>query len=372
MNLNPLSARHHHPYIWGLCAFWGAVFILNTGPHWEIYSSTRELLETAGMKTGLQFFVAAITINSLVPAFLEKGRWVWFAVTVFLIVVVASEINIIIRVLYLEVLYPESYKRFLSLFSHMTLFERMDLSWAMRYILFTKVPEFTFPTVLLVAYKFYQKQQGLLKLKEQRISAELDALKNQLNPHFIFNTLNNIYALSLKKSDQTPVAVEKLSAILDYVVYRCNEKFVDINAEIELIENYIALEKIRYGKRLQFSLDVDLKHNLTIAPLILLTLLENACKHGIREELQQGYIRIAIKEENDSLNIVINNSKPGHSTNDNDKTQKVGLANLRKQLDLLYPDTHTLQIEDKRESYSATLSLDTQYNLTSEASKHNG
>lgn len=352
-----LGNNPYRNYYLGLCVFWAGVFILNTGPHWEIYSSTRELVETSGMKTGLQMFVAILTIRYLVPVFLEKEKWWQFIAALIFIIVIASEINILIRYLYLEQHYPDSYKQFLSLFSDMTLTQRMDLRWAIRYILFTKVPAFTFPTVLLVAYKFYQKQQILLKLKEQKISAELDALKNQLNPHFIFNTLNNIYALSLKKSDQTPIAIEKLSAILDYVVYRCNDKYVDLGAEISLIENYVALEKIRYGKRLQFSLDVALKSNLKIAPLILLTLLENACKHGIREELKQAHIHISLSESDDFLSIKVHNSKPARTSQHGDDTKQVGLDNLKKQLELLYPNAHSLDIQDESNSYTAALSL---------------
>lgn len=350
------NSDHKH-YLIGLALFWAGVFILNAGPHWEVYSSTREMIETAGMKTGLQIFVAVITLRLLVPTLMEKGRWLAFVLALLAVVVVAAEINILIRYLYLEPLYPDSYKQFLAMFSEKNLLERMDLRWAMRYILFTKLPQFTFPAVLIAAYQFYQKQQTLLKLKEQKISAELDALKNQLNPHFIFNTLNNIYSLSLKKSDQTPIAIEKLSAILDYVVYGCNEKYVDLEDEITLIENYIALEKIRYGNRLDVTLSKDIHKPIQIAPLVLLTLTENACKHSTKEELKQATVKITITETEQTLRVCVSNSKPARSHIVSNSAKKVGLENLRKQLQLLYPDQHQLDVKDTATDYTSLLIL---------------
>lgn len=346
-------------YWLGLLAFWGLAFILNAGPHWEKYTSTRELIETAGMATGLQIIVALITIKILLPKFLNQQRWFAFFVLLFTLVVVASEINIVIRYLYLEQRYPDSYKRFLELFGHMNLYERMDLRWSLRYIVFTKLPLLLSPAAILIAYDFYTKQQTLLRLKEQKKTAELDALKNQLNPHFIFNTLNNIYALALKKSDQAPEAIEKLSAILDYVVYRCNDKFVPLDSEIALIKNYIALEKLRYGKRLNVTIDDRVTGDAKIAPLILLTLLENACKHGTREELNEAKVSISLESQQDELTIKISNSKPKNTANTADDSAKVGLANLRKQLALLYPGSHQFQVDDSPDNYTATLVLTT-------------
>lgn len=222
----------------GVLMFWVAVFIINAGPHWEVYVSNRELIETAGMVTLLQLFVALAGVKILAPRLLDNGKTWHFCFWIFLVIVVASNINIVIRYFYLEPAYPLSYKGFLSMFGEMSFLERIDPRWTMRYIIFSKVPNLVFPTVLLLAYGFYQKQQSLLLIREQKRTAELDALKSQLNPHFIFNTLNNIYALALKKSDQTANAIEKLSGILDYVVYRCADKYVSLDSEAELIENY--------------------------------------------------------------------------------------------------------------------------------------
>ena len=121
---------------------------------------------------------------------------------------------------------------------------------------------------------------------------ELKVLKNQLNPHFLFNTLNNLYALTLKKDDKAPEVIAKLSEILDFVLYRCNDDFVCMEKEIKLLENYISLEKLRYSEnRLAISFTKDIQENSKISPLILLTFVENAFKHGVINETEKAMIR---------------------------------------------------------------------------------
>ncbi len=347
----------------GLLAFWLAVFVVNAGPHWEVYVSNRELIETVGLITVLQALVALVSVKILAPKLLDYGKTWQFCLALFLLIVIASYIQIVVRYFYLEPSYPLSYKGFLSVYGEMSFLERVDPRWTARYILLTKVPLLIFPSMMILAYDFYQKQQSLLRLREQKRTAELDALKNQLNPHFIFNTLNNIYALALKKSDQTAVAIEKLSGILDYVVYRCSDKYVSLDAEITLIENYIALEKIRYGKRLDVQFDNRVSEQHKIAPLLLLTLLENACKHSAQEELNQA--KVSIKLETDSsqargseIRLVITNSKPlSAGSRAGDDESKVGLKNLKKQLELLYPERYVFEIVDTVNKYTARLSL---------------
>ncbi len=336
--------------------FWPLVFLLNTGPRWEIYTNATEIILTVGMITGLQFLVALITLKFLIPNYLNKGQKITFFSLLLLSLFIASEINIVLRYFYFEPAYPQ-YELFLKKYGHFELLERMFSPWTFNYMFFTKIPLYAFPIAILVAYNFYQTQNKLLRLNEQKRQAELDALKNQLNPHFIFNTLNNLYALALKKSDQTPMVIEKLSNILDYILYRCNDKFVSLKNEILLIENYIDLEKIRYGERMHVSFDYQVENDVNIAPLILLTLLENACKHSTSEELNKSIIVIQLHTTENRISFSIENSKPAHLKQNNKQQGKIGLSNMRKQLDILYPETHNLKILETKDKYRIDLEI---------------
>ena len=144
---------------------------------------------------------------------------------------------------------------------------------------------------------------------------ELKTLKNQLNPHFLFNTLNNLYTLALKKDDKAPEVIAKLSEILDFVLYRCNEDYVSVEKEITLIENYIALEKLRYNEdRLDILFTKNIEVSNKISPLIILTFIENAFKHGVINETQKATIRLNLKSKTQHIIFSIENTKPQNET----------------------------------------------------------
>ncbi len=332
-----------------LLGFWALVFLINTGPHWQIYSTPTEMLLTVGLITLLQFLVAFFAIKWLIPKTLDLGRNVWFFIGLLVLVVLAAEINVAVRYLYLEPTYAASYERFLELYGDKNMRQRMFSLWTLKYIFFTKIPLYLYPAVIWIANNFHQQQKNVLKLNEQKQRAELAALKNQLNPHFIFNTLNNLYALALKKSDQTPVVIEKLSNILDYVMYRCQSKFVALSDEIKLIQNYVDLEKIRYGDRIKIKFVHNCDGPVEIAPLILLTVVENACKHSTREELGTSNVVINIKADSQLIHLNVTNSKPQATASKPINHQPIGLANMKKQLEMIYPDNFSLAVTDQEQ-----------------------
>jgi len=215
-----------------------------------------------------------------------------------------------------------------------------------------------FPSIILIAIKYYRDQKEIIELKEQKKSTELDLLKNQLNPHFLFNTLNNLYALALKKSDKTPEVIAKLSEILDYILYQCKDDYVSINKEVELLENYIALEKVRYGSRVEVIFENQINRNINIAPLILLTFVENAFKHGVSQELNKALIELSIETTDTKIFFKLKNSKPKvYAENVIRDKDSIGMQNTKKQLDLLYPKRYELLIENTATNYSLELKL---------------
>ncbi|GGE50079.1 hypothetical protein GCM10011413_15380 [Pedobacter psychrotolerans] len=202
----------------------------------------------------------------------------------------------------------------------------------------------------------YVVQQRSLMLEKEKAETELKALRSQLNPHFLFNTLNNIYSLSLMNSPVTSKSIAGLSEILDHVLYRCNTAYVPISSEIKLIENYLALEKLRYDERLQISFEYVTNHQAAIAPLILLSFVENAFKHGAGMDAGNPFIAINLQLNNNRLRFKVMNSlldePPGTDGNG------LGLNNVTRQLDLLYPSQYELNIKRINHTYEVELEID--------------
>lgn len=181
--------------------------------------------------------------------------------------------------------------------------------------------------------------------KHAVLQAELNALKGQLHPHFLFNSLNNLYALSLKNAPQTPGIILGLSNILRYIIYECAADRVPLEREVEILKDYTALEKLRYEERLDLNMNIadDIKP-WNIAPLLMLPLVENAFKHGAGETIDNPWINIELQVCNGDLLFKVTNSKPEHTIQSGNKQSgRIGLANVQHRLKLLYPDAHSLK-----------------------------
>ncbi len=193
-----------------------------------------------------------------------------------------------------------------------------------------------------------------LKLKE----AELKLLKAQVHPHFLFNTLNNLYGLTLEKSDEAPGLVLRLSEILDYILYRCDEQRVLLKEEINNLKNYIEIEKIRYSSKLKLQQSFPENYkNLKIAPLIILPFVENAFKHGVSNFPGTAFVKIKISLIEKSLVVFIENSKNPVRNKYKEHSKGIGLTNVRKRLDLMYPEKYILALDEKPKTYSVNLTL---------------
>lgn len=204
-----------------------------------------------------------------------------------------------------------------------------------------------YPTVLIfLVIKFYldykRQKEKSLALDKAKVEAELKTLKMQLNPHFLFNTLNNIYSLAVLKSERTPEAIARLSKILDYLLYECHKRYVPLIKEIHLVEDYIELEKLRYEERLKINFEKEIHSEDTlIAPLVIVSLVENAFKHGAGKDSGIPEIDLFITDKNNGIHFRIKNSI---SEPVDEKQQAVGLGNkiLKNQLDLVYGNRYTL------------------------------
>ena len=242
---------------------------------------------------------------------------------------------------YLATKFPEYFKYFNNSFDSLV---KKLTSFG---FLLTNIYWVFFPAVVMGLINLTKNNNVFLKIEEEKKSMELKLLKNQLNPHFLFNTLNNLYTLTLKKDDKALEIIAKLSEILDFVLYRCNDDFVCIKKEISLLENYISLEKLRYNEnRLDISFTKDIQEDSKISPLILLTFVENAFKHGVINETEKAVIRMNLETKKQQIIFSVENTKPQNETARRSDKSQIGLENVRKQLNLLYPKKHQLEIEE--------------------------
>lgn len=207
----------------------------------------------------------------------------------------------------------------------------------------------------------YQEMKVKLNDSEKQIlEAELVALKAQINPHFLFNTLNNIYSLSLDKSDKAPKMILKLSDLMSYTLYDCREKWVDISKEIEFIRNYIELEKVRLDNGSMIDLQVTgTVADRKIAPLMFIPFIENAFKHGINNLPPNPYVQIGFDfTMNGKLYFKVENRKRAGEENGEKMAEGIGITNTKKRLNLLYPDKHRLQISEHQDIFNVELEID--------------
>ena len=207
-------------------------------------------------------------------------------------------------------------------------------------------------------WAFHQREKQ--ELQKRSLESELNFLKSQINPHFLFNTLNNLYALTLKKSDDAPEIVLKLSEMMRYMLYECNEKRVMLSKEINYLRNYLDLESIRQGSKVNIEFtstgSVD---SQKIAPLVFIPFVENCFKHGLKNEIGDGYVKIEINASYTDLNLKVVNSKASSlpSPASIKKSGGIGLLNVRKRLDLHYGEHYNLEIKDFPNEYIVKLYL---------------
>ena len=194
-------------------------------------------------------------------------------------------------------------------------------------------------------------------LAKENTNAEIQLLKAQVHPHFLFNTLNNIYSFTLNQSPLAGALAKKLSGMLNYMIHECNEPLVPLEKEIKLIQDYMGLERVRYGHRLNMQVEINGNYkNKMIAPLLLIPFVENCFKHGASLMRGQQWIKLVIEINNDELEFNLGNSKPAQTIDVKNK-KGIGLANVQKRLQLIYPDQHSLVINETADSYAVQLKL---------------
>ncbi len=215
--------------------------------------------------------------------------------------------------------------------------------------------------------RWWLKQKETEQLFHEKTKAELQLLKAQVHPHFLFNTLNNIYYFSLSGSPKAPEMINKLSGLLHYILNECNQPLIPLQKEINMVRDYMALEKIRYG---EMNMTIGIQNEDSpprqgeagrglIAPLLLIPFVENSFKHGTSKMLAHPWVKLQVIIENNTLHFSVENSRPPAAETQL-KKGNIGLKNVKKRLELLYPGTHELNIVSKPESFFVYLKVQLQ------------
>ena len=284
-----------------------------------------------------KLFLVYTSLLYLVPRFLLKKRYVYFAVALILLSLSSAVLN-------------QLYLHFIL--KSVSVNEQFwDMEMITKRLTFLNSP-------LLFALTF----EGIklnMQLSREKLNAELALLKNQLQPHFFFNTLNNLYSLVLQKSDLAPELILKLSGMMRYILYDSNKETVKLEEEVIFIINYIAIEKIRYGKRVKVTVDVPKSlPSIPFPPLILFTFIENAFKHGVAQEIEGGWIELKLAVEGPVLTYQVKNSLPIVTyTSQMESKEGIGLKNIRQRLQILYGDKHQFNCTQTATTFEAVLSV---------------
>ena len=294
------------------------------------------------LKMAFAYFVIYVSVNRLLQDKSHLWREVVKIVAVFLVILV------LYRLTYNYFIYPRVYNGLLKtkpLFAVASvLLGIMDMGFVSG----------TVVTLHLLRIQLAGKEREKNLVKE-KLETELKFLRNQINPHFLFNTLNNIYGLARKKSDHTAEIVMKLSKLLRFMLYETGKSSIPVCDEIKMLDDYLELEKIRYNKRLSvtFNKEVD-NGTYPVAPLLLLPFVENAFKHGVSESRMDAFVYIDLRLQQGVLTFLVENSK--ENGNGSAITDNIGLSNVRRQLELMYKE-YKLDVQDQQNRFKVHLTI---------------
>ena len=279
----------------------------------------------------------------ILPTFLNKKKYIWCALAMFLLIVISAFIKCGLAYYFYDIVIKRyGAKQIIDFWDYYS-----GAAFVSAFFI-------TLGTVLKFITDWFLNEKVKSHLENEKLLSELAFLKSQINPHFLFNSLNNIYSLAYQKAEKTPEAILKLSEIMRYMLYESNVDKVALSDEIRYLENYIELQKLRFKDNIHIKFEIRGEPvGLKITPLILISFVENAFKHGIATDIEVP-ISISLKLSKDKLYFQVINKK---SEMNKDITGGIGLPNVKRRLELLYKDRYSLNIDDKNDIYRCELNL---------------
>ena len=292
-------------------------------------------------------FAVAVYINLflLIPKFLKNKNYIFY---LFWLVLLLAFTSTLIQLMFVTLLKAKTFNsQFSSLFS-------AHFFTASFYVGVTSLFKFVKDWL-----KLQEMKLKLIQIEREKLEAELNTLKSQLNPHFLFNCLNNIYSLALTNSPQTPETILKLSDLMRHVLYESRENFIQVKKEIDFLCNFMELQKIRLSGKIdiQCTITGDIP-DMKVIPLIFEPFIDNAFKHGIRNPDPSPYIHVAITFIKDSMHFKITNNFINSENPSTNKNSGIGLKNIEKRLEFLYsPTDYTFEVIKNENTFSVSLEV---------------
>lgn len=285
------------------------------------------------------FLIVYLNLQVLFPLFIQRNKYFYHAISILILTAIGSGFYIILFDSWIDYIFSGYY--FIAYYSF------WDISlYFIIYIFLT--------SLFRLARGWFRLQE----IEKEKTLAELKALKSQINPHFLFNSLNSIYSLARKKSDKIPEKIIQLSDLMRHIIYESDVDFIPLEKEIEMVTNYFELQNLRTSESdiIDFEVIGDTK-NKQIAPLVFLPFIENSFKHGLKGGAKNAFVKIRLETTGTVLNFEIENSIGKMNSIVDSKYKGIGIENVKKRLDLIYPDSHVLKISKNEKSFKVILQL---------------
>jgi two-component system, LytTR family, sensor kinase len=283
--------------------------------------------------------VVYLNLQVLFPLFFEKRKYLYYLFSVIATVMLGAGFYFLLFNHWIDHIFPGYY--FIAYYSF------WDIS--LFFVIYLSASG-----LLHLARSWFQVQE----LEKEKTSAELKALKSQLNPHFLFNSLNSIYSLARKNSGLVPEKIVQLSDLMRHIIYESDVEFILLEKEVEMVKNYIELQNLRNVEpgRIKLEIKGEIKGK-KIAPLLFLPFVENSFKHGLKGGTQNSFVRIKIDTTWKTLYFNIENCKGGNIKIADSKYKGIGIENVKKRLELIYPGKHSLEISEDEEKFEVNLQI---------------
>ena len=283
--------------------------------------------------------IVYLNLQVLFPLLLERGRYFLYGIFILIVAALGSGFYIILFDSWIDYIFSGYY--FIAYYSF------WDISlYFIIYIFIT--------SLFRLARGWFRLQE----IEKEKTISELKALKSQVNPHFLFNSLNSIYSLARKNSQNVPQKIVQLSDLMRHIIYESDVDFIPLEKEVEMVKNYIELQNLRTVEKDKINLEIIGEiAGRKIAPLIFLPFVENSFKHGLKGSTKNIFVDIKIEVSGSILNFEIDNSKGKTAATINSKYKGIGIKNVRKRLELIYPNLHSLKISNNENTFKVLLQV---------------